>query len=367
MFLIITFCTITIIQILYYLFFYLKFSGKTYNSENKSNLPVSIIICVKNEAKNLVVNLPFFAEQNYFSFEIILVDDFSTDNSLEIMLQFQRDFTSKNISIIVISPDKNILKGKKNALSTGIKKAKHEYILLTDADCKPNSSNWIREMISQFSEEKTIVLGYGAYQKNENSYLNKIIRFETLMTALQYFSYANIGKAYMGVGRNIAYKKNEFFKAFGFENHRHIISGDDDLFISEIATSKNIATCIIPTSFTTSEPKNNFKDWINQKRRHITTANHYKPWQQFSLGIFYFSQISFWILAITLILLLIHPIATIFLVFLRLMIWYLAIHKSAKQLQEKDLTRYALLYEFSLIFIQLYIFIRNLISPPNQW
>jgi len=184
---------------------------------------------------------------------------------------------------------------------------------------------------------------------------------------LQYFSYANIGKAYMGVGRNIAYKKEQFIKINGFEKHENILSGDDDLFINEIATKTNVVTCLSANSFTISKPETVFKNWIKQKRRHITTANYYKPNHQILLGLFYLSQISFWILACTLLILSIYPAATIFLIVLRFILWYATILKSANQLQEKDLIRYAPLYEFSIIFIQLYLFIRNLISAPKNW
>jgi cellulose synthase/poly-beta-1,6-N-acetylglucosamine synthase-like glycosyltransferase len=367
MFIFITFCAITLIQLLYYTFFYVKFSDKTSLSENKALLPISIIVCAKNEADNLAKNLPLLAKQNYPKFEIVLVDDFSTDNSREIMQQFQQDFSTKNCSILITSPEKNIRKGKKNALTTGIKLANYEHLLLTDADCKPNSEFWISSMAEKFSSEKTMVLGYGAYQKIENSTLNKIIRFETLLTAIQYFSYANLGKAYMAVGRNIAYKKEEFQKVNGFKNHENILSGDDDLLLNQMANKKNVATCLSPNSFTISKPETSFKNWIKQKRRHITTANHYKACHKISLALFYISQITFWILAVLSLLVSNYLAATIFLIVSRYILWYAAISKSARRLEEKDLIRYAPIYEFSIIFIQLYIFMRNLISPPKHW
>lgn len=366
MFIFITFCIVTLIQILFFSFFFFYFLG-TISSRARKYFPVSIIICAKNEAKNLVRNLPFIAQQNYPNFEIVLVDDFSTDDSMEIMEHFKRNFSTKNVTIKILRAPKSSSKGKKNALSWGIQNASHNYLLLTDADCRPNSNDWIGEMVSQFSDKKTIVLGYGAYHKIKNSMVNKIIRFETLLTAMQYFSYAKAGKTYMGVGRNIAYKKEIFFMANGFEKHANVISGDDDLFINQMATSKNMAICLHPNGFTISEPKLNLKNWITQKRRHISTATQYKLFHQFSLGIFYLSQILFWTGAILLLLLNVNPAITIILILFRFIIWYLAISKSAKKLQEKDLIRLAPFYEFSLIFIQLYIFIRNLISPPKHW
>ena len=209
MYIFILFCVVTFIQLLFFSFFYYKFSSDLSVSTPSESHPISVIICAKNEAKNLAENLPLIAKQKYPYFEIVLVDDFSSDNSYNIMQQFQKDFSSENCSIVIISPEKNVQKGKKNALTAGIKISSNENLLLTDSDCKPNSELWISTMAKEFSQEKTIILGYGAYLKIENSFLNEIIRFETLMTAMQYFSYAHIGKAYMGVGRNIAYKKEE--------------------------------------------------------------------------------------------------------------------------------------------------------------
>ncbi len=151
-----------------------------------------------------------------------------------------------------------------------------------------------------FLKEKTIVLGYGAYEKVKNSFLNKLIRFETMIAATQYFSWAKIGKPYMGVGRNLAYKRDEFFKVRGFQDHMKIRSGDDDLFINQAATKHNTAILYTPKSFTLSEPKKTFKTWFYQKRRHTTTAKYYKGFDKFQLGLFFFSQFWFLILAIIL-------------------------------------------------------------------
>ena len=147
---------------------------------------------------------------------------------------------------------------KKYALTLGIKAAKKEYLLFTDADCYPTSKDWITAMSSQFTKQKTIVLGYGGYEKIANSFLNKIIRYETLLTATQYFSWAKMGKPYMGVGRNLAYKKEEFFNVNGFIDHIQIRSGDDDLFINQAADSDNTTIAYSPESFTYSASKNHF-------------------------------------------------------------------------------------------------------------
>jgi len=361
----IAFCTIVIIQTFIYLFLFGKFAFSIKDNKNYKHFPLSVIICAKNEENNLRKNLPLIASQNYDDLEIVLIDDASNDGSLGVMHEFKNINPNLNIQIISISVSDT--HGKKYALSKGILATKNDFLILTDADCFPVNKNWVREMSSHFSKYKSVVLGYGAYRKINNSFLNKLIRFETLLTAVQYFSYAQIGKAYMGVGRNIAYKKEEFLKINGFSKHEHILSGDDDLFINQIATKHNTAISYSKQSFTISEPETKIKNWINQKRRHISTSTHYKYFHKIALGIFYLSQLLFWVLAIVLILLNIHVALALSLILLRFFIWYLIIIKSAQKLDEKDLIIYAPLYEISIIFIQLYIFVRNIISSPKNW
>lgn len=353
-----------IIQLLYYLFFFrFAFSGtkKTKHSE----IPVSIIICAKNEAENIPFTLAKIANQIYQNFELILVNDHSTDETLALFHQFKKEHLNLDISIIDLQNNSNA--SKKKALTKGIEIAKNEYLLLTDADCFPDSIHWISEMTSHFNSQKTIVLGYGKYQKIPHSWLNKLIRFETLLTAIQYFSYAKMGLPYMGVGRNIAYSKSNFIKSNGFSKHLNIRSGDDDLFINSIATKVNTTCCISKDSFTTSKPHTNFKQWIHQKRRHITTASHYKPIHQFLLGFFYLSQFLFWLLTFTL-LFSGFNIKLIGLLFLsRTVIQYITFGFSAKKLNELDLILFTPFLELFLILVQMCIFIQNLIRKSTEW
>lgn len=329
--------------------------------------PVSLIVCAKNEENNLRSLLPSLADQHYPELEIVLVDDDSSDDSLGIMRSFENKNALSNISIRIISIAKERSKGKKYALTQGILASKNEVLLFTDADCIPTSKDWVQQMSQGFSNDLSLILGYGPYKKINGSFLNKLIRYETLLTAVQYFSYALKGKAYMGVGRNIAYKKELFLKANGFDNHQHIKSGDDDLFVSQIATGSNTAICDNPKSFTYSEPEKSFGNWLWQKRRHITTSNHYSYYHKFLLGLFYLSQLAFYVLIFTAILFQIHLAIVLPLFLLRIMFWYYILYKASNRLNEKDLIRFGPLYEISLIFIQLYIFLINRVSPPKHW
>ena len=367
-YLFIAFTVIFCIQCIFYLFLFgnFAFSKKTVQNNNFKQA-ISVIICAKNEAENLKKNIPYFLNQNYTNFEIVLVNDASRDASLEIMEQFKSNHLTK-IKIVDVAPNEQFWGSKKYALTLGIKAASNEYLLFSDADCKPLSKNWIQEMSNSFSDKKQLILGYGSYKKIENSILNKLIRFETLFTAVQYFSYAKIGIPYMGVGRNLAYTKTTFFNANGFVNHMHRIkSGDDDLFINQVATKQNTAYCISKDSFTESKPKTSFKNWIQQKRRHISTASHYKTIHKYLLGLFFSSQLLFWLLGIILMGYQFNLINVLLIIVLRQILFFLSIGFSAKKLNETDLVLFSPFYEIFLIFIQMFIFIKNLISKPTHW
>ncbi|HAT64488.1 MAG TPA: glycosyl transferase family 2, partial [Flavobacteriaceae bacterium] len=196
--------------------------------DTKENFPVSVIICAKNEAENLKKNIPAILNQEYPNFEVILINDASIDDTQDVIEAFAaRD---SRVHTVNIENNEAFWSNKKYSLTLGIKRAVNQRMLFTDADCQPASDQWLRQMVSHFSEEKQLILGYGAYRK-ERGFLNKLIRFETLMTAIQYFAYAKVGMPYMGVGRNLAYTCKLFYDNRGFMSHMRVASGDDDLFV----------------------------------------------------------------------------------------------------------------------------------------
>lgn len=360
------FIIVVCIQILFYGILFGKFSfSKLKKQTSHFNYPISVIVCAKNEAKNLKKHLPLILEQDFPKFEVILINDSSTDKTLEVMETFKAKHS--NIKIVDVKNVEVFWGNKKYALTLGIKAASYEHLLFTDADCKPLSNQWISEMSENFSKDKSIVIGYGAYKKKPKSFLNKLIRFETLLTAIQYFSYAKIGQPYMAVGRNLAYSKTIFFEARGFMNHMNIKSGDDDLFVNEIANVSNTALCFSKESFTESIPKKTYADWILQKRRHISSAKHYKAKHKVLLALFYLSQVSFFILAILLISTSLYWKILVGLIVFRYLVLFTCLILASKKLNEKDLIPYVPLLELFLIITQFYIFIKNLTSKPNHW
>ena len=268
------FVAVSVIQLCYYLFFLSFIFHKKTNKPESEQLPISVIVCAKNEAQHLKTFLPLVLNQDYPNFEVVLINDASVDNTLDIFEDFAKKHS--HIKIVNVKNNEAFWGNKKYALTLGIKAAKHEHLVFTDADCAPASKLWLAEMSKQFSTKKRIVLGYGAYAKKKHSLLNKLIRFETLLTAVQYFSYAKIGAPYMGVGRNLAYTKSTFFSTNGFINHMQIRSGDDDLFINEAGSKTNVALCYRPKSFTLSEPEKSIKSWVRPvSYTHLTLPTIY--------------------------------------------------------------------------------------------
>ena len=359
------FAVIVGVQILYYLLFFFRFGSKSTSPKPVTNLKVSVIVCAKNEAHNLKSHLPDILQQDYPNFEVVLVNDSSSDDTLKVMEHFATSHS--NVKLVDVKSNETFWGNKKYALTLAIKASTYDYLVFTDADCKPNSKNWLRFLTNHFNAEKNIVLGYGAYAKIKLSFLNKLIRYETVLTALQYVSYANMGIPYMGVGRNMAYKKELFFNNNGYYNHMHIRSGDDDLFINEVADKTNTAVCLDSESFTISEPKRSWNGWFHQKRRHLSTAKYYKPIHKMSLGLFYVSQLLFLLLA-PITLYTSSPLTSaLALVLFRYGIQITCIAKASKKLNETDIVFITPFLELFLILIQLSIFIVNLISKPRHW
>ncbi|RME19619.1 MAG: glycosyltransferase [Bacteroidetes bacterium] len=338
-------------------FTYLKFYLPVINFNDKhteGNIPVSVIICAKNEEENLDENLPYVLQQDYPHFEVVVVNDCSVDNTEGVIDKYLMQYPNKLRKVNIPESD-NYKHGKKMAVFIGIKHAKYEHLVFTDADCKPASNQWLKIMASHFRDGIEIVLGYGKYAKKE-SLLNKIVRYDTLTIGLQYLSSAIKGNPYMGVGRNLAYTKSLFFRNKGFANHYHINSGDDDLFVNETATATNTAVCVHPDAFTISEPPLIFKHWLLQKARHFNTSPLYKTAHKVMLGWIYFSITFFYLSIIGL--LIISPHLWMYgltVVFLKYIVQTMILHYATKKFGEKDLKFIAFFLEPLLMILYIYI------------
>lgn len=288
--LILVYCILSVlaVQFLYYLFFYLRISFVRRKKNSGAMVPVSVIVCAKNAADYLQDFLPLVLEQDYPEFEVVVVNDCSYDDTETVLARLSNKY--KHLRHTSLFEDAKFKHGKKLALTVGIKSAKHETLVLTDADCYPTSDKWLQAMVSNFSDTKTIVLGYGGYEAKKGI-LDKIIRYDALFIAMNYLSFAHAGVPYMGVGRNLAYKKKVFWDNNGFESHYFLTSGDDDLFINEVANKKNTTIDLSKDSITRSIQKSSFKEWYFQKKRHSVTSKLYKRKHKMLLGLEPFTRV----------------------------------------------------------------------------
>jgi len=359
------FCVITLVQVFYYLFFFARLAF--YKSKQKiisQTHPVSVIICSRDEAGNLVKNLPGALVQIYrTTHEVIVVNDNSFDESKYILEEYQKTF--RQLHLIELKQEARFIPGKKFPLSVGIKTAKYEIVLLTDADCVPASEFWIEKMQEGFSDGTEIVLGYGALHKKKGLF-NKLVRWETFHTALQYLSYARAGLPYMGVGRNLSYKKTVFFRHKGFSSHNHVPGGDDDLFINKAATKKNTAIVIDKAAFTLSEPPKSWKHWIRQKNRHYTTSKYYKTIHKFLLGLYAFTHFLFYPLFIASILFYNWKLA-LFVFGIRFLLQGIVLYKVMKKLDEKNLFPWFLILDIWMFFYYLLFSTALFKKPKKNW
>lgn len=354
-----------ITQLYYYWALFSKFAfWKDNQARNQSNIPLSVVICARNEAENLSNHLPEILNLDYPDYEVVVVNDCSYDSTKEILEEMEKKYS--NLRITSLNEDNVYQHDKKFAVTIGIKAAKNEHIIFTDADCLPKSKEWVKEMISLFAPGKEIVLGYGAYKK-ENSFINKLIRFDTFFIGMHYFTAAIMGKPYMGVGRNMAYTKSLFFRNKGFASHAHIRSGDDDLFINKVANNHNIGLAVSPNSHTLSIPKDNFGDWFNQKRRHITTSTYYKSRDKAFLGLQFASSFLFYICFFVLIGFRFQPYIVLSLFLIRIISQLIIFRKAMEKLDEKDLLWTFFIYDLFLVFIYPLLKISNTFSEEPRW
>ncbi len=353
-----SFATTTTIQVFYYAWFFSRIAFfKPKQKDQSQQHPVSVIVCSRDEDENLARNLPGILVQQYpSSFEVVAVNDNSVDDSKYILQELKRTF--KTLNVVELTHEAKLIRGKKYPLSIGIREAKHEILLLTDADCVPASEHWITKMQDGYRDNTEIVLGYGAYHKKPGI-LNKLIRFETFHSALQYLSYSLAGVPYMGVGRNLSYKKDIFIRNKGFSSINHIPSGDDDLFINKVATSKNTAVVIDPEAITRSVPKTTWSSWLKQKSRHYTTAKYYRFKHKLLLGLYFVSQFLFYPLLIVAVLLFDWRwVAGLF--GLRLLVQAVIYNKAMKKMDEADLWPW-------FFFFDLWMFLYYIIFAPALW
>lgn len=356
-----------LIQLYYYLGIYLKVALSKKNEDINTGTPppLSVVICARDEQENLENFLPLILAQDYPDFEVVVVNDCSSDDSEVTLDKMLKKYPK--LRVTTIKEDEKFSHNKKLALTVGIKAAKNEWLVLTDADCRPDSNKWLTSMASNFSDETEVVLGYGGFFE-EKGFLNKLIRFDSLFIAMQYLGFALKGKPYMGVGRNLAYRKSLFFKNKGFASHALLNSGDDDLFVNEVACRTNTKTEFRSDAHTRTIPRKSFDRWVTQKRRHITTGKRYRLSSKIMLGGEVVSRFLFFGSAIALIALLYFQWVVVGIIIGRWIIQLSIIKGVMNRLNERKILLLSLMYDFYSIFFYGTIALLNSINPSKpKW
>jgi len=362
-----------LIQVYYILGYYakpLRYQKKKIKENNfpsNAKPPVSIVICSQNESENLKRFLPSILEQDYPLYEVIVVNDGSTDESAEVLGGLENQY--KHLYRTYIPEGAKYLSRKKLAMTVGIKAAKYDYLLFTEPTCEPLGNDWLSSMSRNFSENKTVVLGFSPLSKSKGL-KTKFAAYDNLINGLQYLSFALKGHPYRGVGRNMGYKKSHFFEQKGHAKFMHLHAGEDDLFINQIATAGNTAVEISKNSLTTMHP-DDFGMWKELRLCQSTTQRFYKRGPVAFWRFESYSRILFWLSLICMFIYgwshLVLPIAAVILFLIRFFTQMLVINKVGKILHVERFYSTLLLFDFFQPIFDLYITICRLTRGKKDY
>ena len=354
------------IQCLYYLVVFARLNFvRPFSGLPEFPPPASVIICAKNEAENLSQYLKVVLIQQYKQYEVIVVNDQSTDNTVDVLVEYYK--RNKNFKIVNISANEaKCYAGKKYALMKGIEAATFDTIVVTDADCRPATTHWLAKVVGAYMNETKIVLAHSPYEK-QSGFLNKLIRYENFITAIQYFGFAKLGLPYMGVGRNLSYKKDLFQSFKGFDKAKDMPTGDDDLFVNALATGKNTELCIDKDAFVYTKPQTTFDAWLNQKRRHLRSSFSYKFHHMLLLFLFALSSFLFYGLFVFLLvkMVLLKFVLSVF--FATLLLKFISTFRVYGKLGSADLRFLSPVLDIAYTLYLLVIFFLLLLKPKNSW
>ena len=360
-FLLLFLCCILIYTLLYKIYFvqiFLQYKDPSNSVKPQINTSL-FLVAIKNESlqiEEFLSNLEVIHNRTQNC--CIIIDDYSDDLEYE----KTKEIISKFEWVKLIQSKSK--KGKKHALRQVFLSYPENNFILLDADCRPISHEWLTQMQSQLNSND-IVLGYGPFFK-ENSFLNKLIRFEASWIAAQYFGYALRGIPYMGVGRNMAVKSTLYNILDKSIKGKEIQSGDDDMLVQALQKDSNVGIVTTKESFVYSKAESTYTSYLNQKRRHISTSSYYKPVHKALLGGIAICQILFYpVLFISIFYLTTKVWLSLFLI-KWLSSWYY-FYAISKRLDEHDLKNIGpfmeIIYSFHLIILALSSFARRTV----QW
>ena len=244
------------------------------SQESSFNLTVSILVCARNEADNLRNNIPLWCAQEDVSFEVIIVNDHSSDGSGEVLRKNAEVYDC--LKWIDSDSPLSVGLGKKHALIQAVRAATGDVLLLTDADCAPESLQWAYTMAQRFdNEEIGAVAGYAPVGLGSKGLLARLQFLDAVVTALQCFSTIRMGRPFMVVGRNVAYRATAYPLDELVQSMR-FISGDDDLVFQALDPKWQVHAQVDRRALVRSKAKADLYGWFRQKRRHFSVAHGYQ-------------------------------------------------------------------------------------------
>lgn len=356
------FIAIIIIQLFYYLGVFSSFSFSKDHENNPKRIPISVIVYARNQAEEVKRLLPNLVNQNYHDFELVLVDNASSDETLDIFKEYAQMFS--NIRLCRVENNETFWNNKKYAQTLAIKASKNEYLLFIDAEQSIDNEFWIMSMASNFTLNKTIILGPWMYKKSKG-FFNKIIRFDAVYAQLHSFAWTNYGSSFSYSTKNIAYKKEMFYKVNGFISHINNRLGEREFFLNEVSTSKNTTFTISKNTFVYSEPIIKLNEWKLKKKNDELIVSTLSLANKFKVRFYNTSQLLFFVLAILLLCLQIEWIITLVLIAFRYLISWIVVGKATRKFQQKDLTWLFPILELHRTINQVKYTIQNIFRKKN--
>lgn len=345
----IVFGVITLIQLVYYYVIYGRFAFHRKKSAlGFRDIPVSVVIVVRDDAALAVQNLPQLLDQQYSSFEIVIVNDRSRDeNSLQAIREYKDRYP--NIKLVDLSTAVSTSRGKKMAISMGVKCATYDHILLTAPNCKPSSRQWLSKMAQNFQFQQKIVLGYNTFEKKKGLYSHFLL-YDNLVGAVQYFAHALMHSTYRGDLNNLAFVRPLFYKQNGFIAYNHLLYGEEDIFVHRASTPNNVAVEYDPDAATLQQHTPSYGYWRLHKVSLYFTRKYNSTKNRLLLSGYELTNLLFYaLLALSIVASLHQPTAlyiTAGIAVLRIASLYVVMGISAARLQEKQNIPSLLFYDF---------------------
>jgi glycosyltransferase involved in cell wall biosynthesis len=352
-----------LVQLVYFWIVFSKLAFFKTKSTSGTRPAVSVVVTAHNQYNDLKQNLPYLLDQDYPEFEIMVVNDNSDDGSDELLKDFTRQYS--HLSIVDLKQSLNWFKGRKFPLSLGIKSAKHGLLLLTDINCRPQSGQWIKEIVSAYQQETEIVLSYSTFATK--SKINLWFRFASFYDGLFYLSMALAGHPFKGIGKNLSYKKDLFYKNKGFSSHYKINLGDDELFINQTARKENTKIQLSPESHVAVVKSISFAQWFKNEKTRILIRKFFKKGSWFIVSFFQTTTLLFFTSFVLLLIFGASWIVVLSLFGLRLLSQLVIFGNAAKKLNEKKLLLISPLFEILLLITDLFIWLMLLFTRKNKW